>query len=243
MGIKKARRTIASREGKTNEKVLVNETSKPKEKNEEINEKIYTNKTSEIKKDNENEELNATKEKLKQHYQSQDKLAPLFDDPEQSIDTCYIRLALLIQQQKDKMINNEEKEKSEDEKHDDHKEENGKWTNSLDYSLIYGNQTENIELQDIWNDQQKELKICHISIRGEAGSGKSVLSQRIAYLWGNGHQFQYLLHIPLRKIVNFLHHINDNSDDQKKDQSNDDIEYLWSIIINELNDTNALLIQ
>ncbi|ETO04538.1 hypothetical protein RFI_32859, partial [Reticulomyxa filosa] len=84
---------------KTNEKVLVNETSRPKEKNKQTNEKIYTNKTSEA--------LNATKEKLKRHYQSQDKLAPLFDDPEQSIDTCYIRLALLtqqqFQQQKDKM--------------------------------------------------------------------------------------------------------------------------------------------
>ncbi|ETN97478.1 hypothetical protein RFI_40051 [Reticulomyxa filosa] len=68
---------------KTNEKVLVNETSRPKEKN----------KTSEAKK-NENEELNATKKKLKQHYQSQDKLASLFDDTEQSIDTCYIRLKM-----------------------------------------------------------------------------------------------------------------------------------------------------
>ncbi|ETO07989.1 non-muscle caldesmon, partial [Reticulomyxa filosa] len=200
---------------KTNEKVLVNEISRPKEKNKETNEKIYTNKTSEAKKDDENEELNATKEKLKQNYQSQDKLAPLFDDPEQSIDTCYIRLALLtqqqFQQQKDKMTNNQEKGKSEEdekyEKEDEkYKEENGKWMNSLDYSLIYGNQTEIIELQDIWDDQQKESKICHISIRGEAGSGKSVLSQRIAYLWGNGqmwnHQFQYLLHIPLRKIIN-----------------------------------------
>ncbi|ETO07816.1 hypothetical protein RFI_29574, partial [Reticulomyxa filosa] len=55
----------------------------------------------------ENEKLNLTKEKLKRYYQSQDKLAPLFDDPEQSIDTCYIQLALLtqqqFQQQKDKM--------------------------------------------------------------------------------------------------------------------------------------------
>ncbi|ETO31721.1 hypothetical protein RFI_05400 [Reticulomyxa filosa] len=62
------------------------------------------------------------------------------------------------------------------------KGEKGKWPNSLDYSLIY----ENIELPDIW-------KICHISIRGEVGNGKSVLSQRIAYLWGNyqiwNHQF------------------------------------------------------
>ncbi|ETO01466.1 hypothetical protein RFI_35973 [Reticulomyxa filosa] len=40
--------------------------------------------------------------------------------------------------------------------------------------------------------------------------------------------------VPLRKIVNVFHHINDNSDDQKKDESSDDIEYLWSMIINEL---------
>ncbi|ETO06302.1 hypothetical protein RFI_31094, partial [Reticulomyxa filosa] len=118
---------------KKKEKFLVNETSRSKEKNKETYEKIYTNKTLKAKKDNENEELNAMKEKLKQHYQSQDKLAPLFDDPGQSIDTCYIRLALLTQQQKDKMVNNQEKEKSEEEK-------NGKWINSLDYSLIYGNQ-------------------------------------------------------------------------------------------------------
>ncbi|ETO02996.1 hypothetical protein RFI_34414, partial [Reticulomyxa filosa] len=108
-------------------------------------------------------ELDATKEKLKRHYQSQDKLVPLFDDPEQFIDTCYIRLALLtqqqFQQQKDKMINNQKKEKNEgDEKYNDYKEENEKWPNSLDYSLIYGNQTENIELQDIWNDKQNESK-------------------------------------------------------------------------------------
>ncbi|ETO02068.1 hypothetical protein RFI_35368, partial [Reticulomyxa filosa] len=132
----------------------------------------------------ENEQLNSSKQKLIRYYQSQNKLAPLFDDPEQSIDTCYIRLALLtkqqFQQQKDKMINNQEKEKSEeDEKYDDYEEdekykkENEKWPNSLDYSLIYGSQTENIELQDIWNDQQSKLKVRHISIRGEAGSGKS----------------------------------------------------------------------
>ncbi|ETO00808.1 NACHT family NTPase, partial [Reticulomyxa filosa] len=61
--------------------------------------------------------------------------------------------------------------------------------------------------------------------------------QRIAYLWGNHqmwtHQFQHLLHIPLRNIINVFHNINDNSNDQKKNESND-IEYLWSMIINEL---------
>ncbi|ETO04768.1 hypothetical protein RFI_32628 [Reticulomyxa filosa] len=58
-------------------------------------------------------QLNSIKQKLKRYHQSQDKLAPLFGDPEQSIDTCYIRLALLtqqqFQQQKDKMINNQKK--------------------------------------------------------------------------------------------------------------------------------------
>ncbi|ETN98843.1 NACHT family NTPase, partial [Reticulomyxa filosa] len=109
-----------------------------------------------------------------------------------------------------------------------------------------------MELQDIWNDKENESKVRHISIRGEAGSGKSVLSQRIAYLWGNdqmwNHQFQYLLHIPLRKIVNVFHHINGNNDDEKKNESNSDIEYLWSMIMNELhipqwnlNDTKCII--
>ncbi|ETO08722.1 hypothetical protein RFI_28664 [Reticulomyxa filosa] len=160
-----------AKQNRKKERILVHETSRPKEKNKETND---TNKTSEIKKYNENRELNATKEKLKQCYQSQDKLYPLFDDPEQSIDTT---------------IN--------------------------------------------------KLEVRHINIQGEARSGKSALSQRIAYLWGNdqmlNHQFQYLLHIPLRKkIIKAFHHINDNCDDQKKDQSNDDIEYLWSIVMNEL---------
>ncbi|ETO34044.1 hypothetical protein RFI_03050, partial [Reticulomyxa filosa] len=53
----------------------------------------------------ENKQLNSIRQKLMRHYQSQDKLAP-FDDHEQSIGTCYIRLALLTQQQKDKMNNN-----------------------------------------------------------------------------------------------------------------------------------------
>ncbi|ETO32825.1 hypothetical protein RFI_04291, partial [Reticulomyxa filosa] len=86
-----AQRAKQSRRKETSERILVNETSRSKENNEEIHEKVYTNKAS-VKKDNENEDLNVTKEKLKRYYQSQDKLAPLFDDPEQSIDTCYIRL-------------------------------------------------------------------------------------------------------------------------------------------------------
>ncbi|ETO08757.1 putative ATP-dependent protease subunit C (ClpC), partial [Reticulomyxa filosa] len=150
------------------------------------------------------------------------------------------------------MINKKEKEKSEeDEKDKDYNEENEKWLNSLDYPLIYENQTETIELQDIWNDKEDESKVRHISIRGEAGSGKSVLSQRIAYLWGNNqmwsHQFQYLLHIPLKNIINVFHRINENSDDEKKNESSD-IEYLWSMVMNELhipqwnsNDTKCII--
>ncbi|ETO05079.1 hypothetical protein RFI_32317, partial [Reticulomyxa filosa] len=148
-----------------------------KQMEEKYPEKTLANETSEVKEvesnKKENEKLDPSKEKLKRHYQSQDKLDPLFDDPKQSIDTY-------------KMINNQQKRKSEeDEKFDDYKEdkknkeENEKWPKSLDYSLIYGNQTENIELQDIWNDKQNEPKIRQISIRGKAGSGKSMLSQRI----------------------------------------------------------------
>ncbi|ETO01353.1 hypothetical protein RFI_36087, partial [Reticulomyxa filosa] len=64
-------------------------------------------------------------------------------------------------------------------------------------------------------------------------SGKSVLSQRIAYLWGNGmwnHQFQYLLHIPLRKTINVFHHINGNGDDQKKDECNGGLLDFWKLL-------------
>ncbi|ETO03427.1 NACHT family NTPase [Reticulomyxa filosa] len=147
-----------------------------------------------------------TTKKLKYYYKSQDKLAPLFDDPEQSIDTCYIQLALLNQ-----TIFRQRKEQ---------------WTSTLDYSLTYDTGQETVELQDIWNETD-ELEIHHIGIRGEAGSGKSVLTQRIAYLWAN-HQlwndrFQWLLHIPFRKIA----HIFDNN---KKN-----IKYQWLKIMNELN--------
>ncbi|ETO15234.1 hypothetical protein RFI_22132, partial [Reticulomyxa filosa] len=148
-----------------------------------------------------------------QYYQSQDKLASLFEDPEQSIDMCHIRLALLtqqqFQQQKDKMINNQEKEKSQDEKHDDYKEKNGKWINLLNYSLIY----------------EIKLKISYCKIFGMTNRKNqkyvTLIFDEIAYLWGNGqmwnYQFQYLLHILLRKIIDVFHHINDNGDDQKKD--------------------------
>ncbi|ETN99442.1 hypothetical protein RFI_38032 [Reticulomyxa filosa] len=188
------RKTQAKRE-KTDKKITVHKTVRAKKK-KKISKRVYANEPSEAEKENRNEELDTTKQKLRRHYQSQDKLAPLFDDPEQSIDTCYIRLALLtqqqFQQQKDKMTNSQENEKSEeDEKNEDDKEENVKWPNSLDYSSIYGNQTEHIELQDIWNDTQYQSKVRYISIRGEAGSGKNVessISISIAHPFENYYQ-------------------------------------------------------
>ncbi|ETO06085.1 hypothetical protein RFI_31311 [Reticulomyxa filosa] len=148
----------------------------------------------------------ATK-KMKDYYKSQDKLVPLFDDPEQSTDACYIKLYLLNQ-----TIFRQRKEQR---------------TSTLDY-LIYGTGQETVEMQGIWNETDNELKIHHISIRGEAGSGKSVLTQRIAYLWAN-HQlwndrFQWLLHIPLQKIA----HIFDNNE-------KNNVKYQWLKIMNELN--------
>ncbi|ETO33379.1 hypothetical protein RFI_03730 [Reticulomyxa filosa] len=90
---------------------------------EKYPEETRVSEVAEVKEDK--RELNATTEKLLRHYKAQDKLSPLFDDPGQSIDSCYIRLALLTQQrfqeQKDKMKNDEQK----------HEQENGKWANSL----------------------------------------------------------------------------------------------------------------
>ncbi|ETN98036.1 hypothetical protein RFI_39486, partial [Reticulomyxa filosa] len=91
-----------------------------------------------------------TKQKLKEYYNSQDKLVPLFDDPPQSIDTCYVRLVLLTRQQfqerKDKLSNKEEEKE-----YSDHKirEEDEKWPNTMDYPLLYDEQ-ETIELENIW---------------------------------------------------------------------------------------------
>ncbi|ETO32528.1 hypothetical protein RFI_04589, partial [Reticulomyxa filosa] len=195
---------------------------------------------------NRSEEIDA-KEKLKRHYRLKDKLAPLFDDPGQSIDNCYIRLALLTQQRFQQQKNENDNEEEEEAKY----KESETWTNTLDYSLIYGNKMETLEVQDIWKDKENGLVVRHISICGEAGSGKSVLSQRIAYLWANDQmwndQFQYLLHIPLRKIANIFDRHYGN-DDEKMNDGNEDIEYLWSMIMNELhiprwnaNDTNCVI--
>ncbi|ETO07957.1 hypothetical protein RFI_29433, partial [Reticulomyxa filosa] len=106
---KKERKKKATKEKhKTNTKNRRKGHCKSKEKNEKILKRVYANETSEAEKENKNEELDTTKQKLKRYYQSQDKF-----DPEQSIDTCYIRLALLtqqqFQQQKDKMIKKKEK--------------------------------------------------------------------------------------------------------------------------------------
>ncbi|ETO17749.1 hypothetical protein RFI_19567, partial [Reticulomyxa filosa] len=91
-----------------------------------------------------------TKQKLKKYYNSQDKLVPLFDDPPQSIGTCYVRLVLLTRQQfqerKDKISNKQEEKEDSDHKI---REENEKWPNTMDYSLIYSKQ-KTIELENIW---------------------------------------------------------------------------------------------
>ncbi|ETO05325.1 hypothetical protein RFI_32071 [Reticulomyxa filosa] len=166
----------------------------------------------------------ATKQKLKDYYKSQDELIPLFDDHQQSIANCYIRLVLLTQQQfqkrKDKITNKSN-------------EESEKWPNTLDYSLFYGGEQETTELEDIWGIKTEtgRLKIRYISIHGEAGTGKSVLTQRIAWLWIKKQMwrdhFQLLLHIPLRKIANIF----DNTLDEKDNV----IEMQWSKIMGELN--------
>ncbi|ETO34937.1 putative ATP-dependent protease subunit C (ClpC), partial [Reticulomyxa filosa] len=165
---------------------------------------------------------------------SQDKLVPLFDDPPQAIGTCYVRLVLLTQQQfqerKNKISNKEEEKEDSDHKI---REEDEKWSNTMDYSLLYDNKKESIELEDIWKRKNEEngLKLRHVSINGEAGTGKSVLSQRIAYLWANkqmwNDKFQFLLHIPLRKIVSIF--------DKTTNKNDDDIEKQWLKIMKELN--------
>ncbi|ETO32135.1 hypothetical protein RFI_04983, partial [Reticulomyxa filosa] len=133
----------------------------------------------------------AAKQKLKDYYNSQDKLVPLFDDPPQRIANCFIRLVLLaqfyFQKRKDQMSN---KNKETDSK---------KWPHVMDYSLLYNGRQMTIELEDIWKIKEENgSKVCHISIHGEAGTGKSVLTQRIAWLWANkqmwNDQFPWLLH-------------------------------------------------
>ncbi|ETO15160.1 hypothetical protein RFI_22204, partial [Reticulomyxa filosa] len=98
-----------------------------------------------------------TKQKLKEYYNSQDKLVPLFDDLPQSIDTCYVRLVLLTQQQfqerKDKISNKQEEKEDSDHKI---REEDEKWPNIMDYSLIYSEQ-KTIKLENIWR-VEKERK-------------------------------------------------------------------------------------
>ncbi|ETO08121.1 hypothetical protein RFI_29269, partial [Reticulomyxa filosa] len=182
-------------------------------------------------------------EKLKGFYRSQNELVPLFDDPPQPINSCYIQLTFLdtrqLQERKEKMeakngSNEEKKEEREDkDEHEEHSKD-GRWPNLLDHSIIYGNGQKTIELHDIWQEKQqdKSNKCRHISIRGEAGSGKSVLMKRIAYLWANDQiwndQFQWILHIPLRKIV----HLFDNN---KSNLTNESTKCQWSKIMKELN--------
>ncbi|ETO14921.1 hypothetical protein RFI_22445 [Reticulomyxa filosa] len=157
-----------------------------------------------------------TRQKLKDYYKTQDKLITLFDDPPQPIEKCYIRLVLLTQhqfQERKKQMTSKNRSSEEEQGKDCRQirnEEDRKWPDTLDYSLIYSGVQETIELDDIWKikGEDGEPEVRHISIRGEAGTGKSVLTQRIAYLWANkqmwNDQFQWLLHIPLRKIANIF---------------------------------------
>ncbi|ETO33882.1 hypothetical protein RFI_03214 [Reticulomyxa filosa] len=186
--------------------------------------------------------IEVTKETLKNYYNAQDKLVPLFDDTPQSISNCYIRLALLTQQQfqerKEKMTNKNNEEKKRSKEDNENREEDGKWQDTIDYSLIY-NEQKTIELEDIWNTEkskkedekvEEEEEMRHINVHGEAGTGKSVLSQRIAYLWANkqmwNNRFQLLLHIPLRKIASIF---------DKTKEENNKIEKQWSKVMTELN--------
>ncbi|ETO18216.1 NTPase [Reticulomyxa filosa] len=199
-----------------------------------------------------------TKQKLKECYKSQDELAPLVDDVRQPICTCYIRLLLLPQQifeeRKKDLIKNktrnikkeqEKREQDEAQKEEEEEEESEKWSNVLDDVLMHNNNGQGaIEVQDLWNMKKTDnLEVRHISIHGEAGMGKSTLTQRIVYLWANdqlwNNRFEWLLRISLKSIVDIF----DNKTGRKKK----DRKSQWSKIMKEMgvlkwdkNDTNVL---
>ncbi|ETO30244.1 hypothetical protein RFI_06875 [Reticulomyxa filosa] len=87
------------------------------------------------------------------------------------------------------MTNNEQK----------HEQENGKWANSLDYSLLYENKTETIEIQDTWNDIKNRSKFVTLVFVEK-------LEQNIKCGMVN---FNCFYNIPLRKLVNIF----DNKED------------------------------
>ncbi|ETO10483.1 NTPase [Reticulomyxa filosa] len=122
-----------------------------------------------------------TRQKLKDHYNSQDKLVPLFDDPPQSVSHLYVRLAILAQQQvqerKGKTSNKNNKERKGKMSNKNNEEKKGKskkdqeWSSTVDYSLIYGEQIlidekqtlsyegqKTIELEDIWKVEKSKKK-------------------------------------------------------------------------------------
>ncbi|ETO05005.1 hypothetical protein RFI_32389, partial [Reticulomyxa filosa] len=152
--------------------------------------------------------MEVTKQKLKDYYKTQDKLVPLFDDPQQSVDTCYVRLAFVSQQFQEEKVNIPNKWSDNEKKEDDEK-----WPNKLNYSLINDDDQKIRELQDIWKIEENGLETHHISIYGEAGSGKSVLTQRITYLWATNQMW---------------------NDRFEWNKNNDIIKMQWSKIINEL---------
>ena len=117
----------------------------------------------------------------------------------------------------------QEEDSQEDKKPDEERE----WHKSLDYTILQKVQKP-IKLEELWNvqvqkeDQNKEDKKeenkdkveqpsqnkppRHVVVTGEAGTGKSTLSQYIAYQWAQGtlwpDRFEWVLQVPLRKIRN-----------------------------------------
>ncbi|ETN99437.1 NTPase, partial [Reticulomyxa filosa] len=186
--------------------------------------------------------------KLKEYYSSQNKLAPLFDDVLQAIANCPVRLI-----RRTNNINNEEDEKCPNTM-DYSLIYTEQKTTELEDIWKFGKKKEKNDEEDRWEDRdtededekeryfwigieedgekrEKEEKIRHINIHGEAKTGKSILVQKISYLWAKkqlwNDRFQLLLQIPLRKIANIF--------GKRMDKNDDNIEDQWLKIMKELN--------
>ncbi|ETO00551.1 hypothetical protein RFI_36891, partial [Reticulomyxa filosa] len=192
--------------------------------------------TINISKKSRSKKLEPTIKKLKEHCKSQNKLASLFDDHNQLIDICYIRLTLLRQRyfpEKSEWTSNNEEDNNEAIEEEKEEKDSEEWLNTLDYFMTYGSGQKTVEFQDFWvEDKEREkrkeneetVRIRHISIRGKAGSRTQV----IAYLWAkNEMQFQWLLHIPFGRIA----HVFDND----KDSDSDNITNQWLKVMDALN--------
>ena len=139
---------------------------------------------------------------LKSYYISWDTLPPLLDDPIQKIENCYIRLAITTES----VHNKNKKEALEEDKNNEDNNPQKKWRNTLDYASLY-KVTHPLALEDMWKENlpgSSNKKIRHITITGEAGSGKTTLTQRITYRWAKNSlwndRFDWILTIPLRRI-------------------------------------------